>query len=603
MIELRTNCPRDCYDNCGIVVRPGRDGKVIVRGDPDHPINRGTLCTKCSTAYNGVWQDPDARLTTPLRRVGPKGEGAFEPTSWDDALAEIAQRTMDVIDNRGPEAVLHTHYSGTLSMLAFMFPSRFFHHLGATEVEPDSICNLAGHIAWTSMFGISIAGFDPRTAVHSSCILVWGANPSHSAPHMDKNWLGDFEGAVVVVDPIRTATAERADLHLQPRPGTDAALAFAIAHELRAISRFDEDFIANHVHGADEILPTLDECTPEWGAVQTGVPADQIREAAALYGSGPALLWAGQGLQRQPTGANIMRAVALLPTLTGNIGKPGASITYLNIAVALLGADFDELAGASLVNGDVPKVNHIGLAPELESSERFGAFFSWNTNPLASPADQNRLRRALCREDLFTVVIDCFATDTVDHADIVLPAASFLEFDDLTFSYMSPIVGAQRQVREPIGESLPNPEIFRRLATAMGYDEPKLHETDDALIERLLGQLEVELSHDQLAERGHIYLTDEPLDFFAELDFDTPSGQIEIASAIADEVGLGRLPTPTVDSTTDGVFRLLSPASPWRLNDSHANDALVMRRAGPASVTIHPRMQLTSELAPATRFV
>lgn len=279
MTERRTNCPRDCYDNCGILARPDSDGRVILRGDPDHPVNRGSLCAKCATAYNGVWQDPEARLSTPLRRVGQKGQGAFEPITWEAALAEIAERTQAVIDERGPAAVLHTHYSGTLSMLAFLFPMRFFHRLGATEVEPDSICNLAGHVAWSSMFGISVAGFDPRTAAHSSCVLVWGANPSHSAPHMDRHWLGEFDGSVVVVDPVRTDTAANADLHLQPFPGTDAALAFAIANELQATGAFDHEFIAAHVVGADEILPTIEACTPEWGEEQTGVPAAQIRRA------------------------------------------------------------------------------------------------------------------------------------------------------------------------------------------------------------------------------------------------------------------------------------------------------------------------------------
>lgn len=589
MTELRTNCPRDCYDNCGIVVRPGKNGRVIVRGDPEHPINRGTLCTKCATAYNGVWQDPTERLSTPLRRVGPKGEGAFEAISWEAALREVADRTQQVVDERGPQAVVHTHYSGTLSMLAFMFPMRFFNRLGATEVEPDSICNLAGHIAWSAMFGISVAGFDPRTAADSSCILVWGANPSHSGPHMDEHWLGDFDGAVVVVDPIRTDTAVRADLHLQPFPGTDAALAFSMAHELRALGAFDDEFIAAHVHGATDVLPAIEACSPSWGEAQTGVPAEQIRRAAELYASGPALLWAGQGLQRQPTGANVMRAIGLLPALTGNIGKPGAGICYLNVAAALLGADFDELAGASLVDGAARKMNHIGLAGALEDPDRFGAMFSWNTNPLASAAEQLRLREAFRREDLFTVVVDCFPTDTVDYADIVLPAASFLEFDDLTFSYMNPIVGAQRKVRDPIGDSLPNQEIFRRLAAAMGYDEPELHETDDVLIGRLLDGLDLGLSFEGLAERGHVYLTEEPFDYFADRRFRTLSGRIEIASASLSEAGLDPVPTPVTDpAQPEGLFRLLTPASRWRLNDSHANDRTIGRRSGPATVTVHP---------------
>jgi len=589
MATLRTNCPRDCYDNCGIVISPGNDGRVIVRGDPDHPVNRGTLCSKCATAYNGAWQDPDARLTTPVRRTGPKGSGEFEPISWDEALAEVAERTQRVIDERGPQAVVHTHYSGTLSLLAFTFPSRLFHHMGATEVEPDSICNLAGHIAWSSMFGISVAGFDPRTAVDSSCILVWGANPSHSAPHMDRNWLGDFDGQVIVVDPIRTDTAARADLHLQPFPGTDAALAFAIAHELQAIGAFDEEFIAQHVLGAEEILPTIETCTAAWGEAQTGVPAELIRRAAQIYGAGPALLWAGQGLQRQPTGGNVMRAVGVLPALTGNIGKPGAGICYLNVAAALLGADFDGLAGTQLAQGHGPKINHIGLAEALEDPDRFGAFFSWNTNPLASAAEQARLRAAVSRDDLFTVVVDCFATDTADHADIVLPAASFLEFDDLTFSYMSPIIGAQVKAREPIGDSLPNQEIFRRLASAMGYTEPALFEPDDSLIAGVLDGLGVGMTHDELAVKGHAYLTDEPYDFFAARRFPTRSGKIEIAPDAAVAAGLDRVPTTATDPAPEGGrFRLLSPASLWRLNDSHANDPIVNRRAGPATVTIHP---------------
>ncbi|NNL85070.1 MAG: molybdopterin-dependent oxidoreductase, partial [Myxococcales bacterium] len=300
-------------------------------------------------------------------------------------------------------------------------------------------------------------------------------------------------------------------------------------------------------------------------------------------------LWAGQGLQRQPTGGNVMRAIGLLPAFTGNVGKPGAGFYYLNIWPALVGADLDALAGAELAAGEVPKINHIGLAGELERHDRFRAFITWNTNPVASAAEQARLRRALSREDLFTVVVDCFPTDTADYADIVLPAASFLEFDDLTFSYMNPMIGAQTRARAPIGEALPNTEIFRRLARAMGFEDKALFETDDELIARLLAEMSVPISFGELSRVGHCFLSKEPLNFHEGLAFDTPSGKIEIASDAAVAQGLSRLPTPEADPRpASGVFRLLSPASKWRLNDSYANDPTIAKRSGTASVTVHP---------------
>ena len=254
---LRTNCPRDCYDGCGMLVRR-RAGRIVnVRGDPEHPISRGALCAKCSVAYNGVWHDEEARLLRPLRRDGPKGSGAFRPVSWDEALGEAAERLGAIAERHGPASIVHTHYSGTLSVLAYRFPMRFFHRLGATEVDPDTICNMAGHVAWGLLYGTSAVGFDPRTAAESSALLIWGANPAHSAPHMHEHWLDEFPGRVVVVDPLRTETARKADLHLQPRPGSDAALAFALLHALEARGAFDEAFLRDHTVGPDELRPRL----------------------------------------------------------------------------------------------------------------------------------------------------------------------------------------------------------------------------------------------------------------------------------------------------------------------------------------------------------
>ena len=326
---IRTTCPRDCYDSCGIAVvrRDGRVAKVL--GDPTHPVSRGGLCGKCAIAYNGVWRDPAARLDRPLRRSGPKGSGAYEAVTWDEALAEIAGRLEQAIDAAGPQSVLHAHYTGTCSLIAGDFPMRFFHRLGATDVEPDTICNNAGHVALDYLYGSSVTPFDPRTAKDSRCILVWGANPSASAPHAHKHWLPESGARIVVIDPLRHATAEAAELHLQPFPGSDAALAFALLHVLARDGRLDRAFIAGHTHGWDEVAPLVAAASPDWGAEITGVPAAEIERAAELYGAGPSILWLGQGLQRQRLGGNIFRPAGSCrpPPATSASPAPASTIS------------------------------------------------------------------------------------------------------------------------------------------------------------------------------------------------------------------------------------------------------------------------------------
>ncbi len=226
-----TTCPRDCYDACGIAVVK-RDGAIRhVRGDPDHPVTRGKLCRKCSIGYNGAFLDPEARLTRPLRRVGREGRGPVRARLVGRG-ARRDRRAPPAASRRaaGAHTVLNAHYTGTFALLAYFFPLRFFNRLGATEVDPDTICNKAGHVALEYVYGTSLVGFDPLTARDSACILVWGANPSASAPHAHEHWLPESPARVIVVDPVRTPTAEAADLHLQPFPGSDAALAFALLH-------------------------------------------------------------------------------------------------------------------------------------------------------------------------------------------------------------------------------------------------------------------------------------------------------------------------------------------------------------------------------------
>ena len=589
MQTIKTNCPRDCYDGCGIVARVEAGQTVKIRGDAEHPISRGKLCAKCGTAYNGVFQDESVRLQRPLRRVGPKGSGRYAPVGWDAALDEIATRFNDIIDSQGAESILTMKYSGTLSLLAFLFPDRWVNHVGASVVDYGTICNTAGYVAWELLFGTAEKGFDPRTARDSSCILVWGANPSHTAPHMHEHWLRQSPAKIVVIDPLRTQTAAAADLHLQLRPGTDAALAFAILHELRVLGHFDQAFIDAHTLGYAEILPDIERCTPEWASRVTGVSAADIRRAASLYGAGPALLWCGQGLQRQPLGGNVMRAAGLLPALTGNVGKAGAGFYYLNDSAEIAGVDYAWLTGAGLAAGTPKTVTALDLADRLAMDDEFRALMIWNCNPLASCSNQQKLRRACRREDLFTVVIDLFQTDSANYADIVLPAASFLEFDDLTCSYMNLLLGVQSRVREPIGESLPNQEIFRRLAAAMGLENPALFEPDADLVASLLEQCGYAGGFDALQQQGHFAIGGEqPLVLFEDLDFGTPSGRIEIASQPAERAGLPRVPLPAVDAQPRaGQLRLISPASNWRMNDTYGNDPRLRMRAGAAELIMN----------------
>ena len=585
---MRTTCPRDCYDACGVLVTI-RDGRLRhVRGDPEHHVSRGKLCAKCSIAYNGVLRDTEARLTRPLRRSGPKGAGRFEPVSWDEAVGEIAARLGEIVVAHGSKTVLNAHYTGTCALVGTAFPQRFFHRLGATEVDPDTICNKAGHEALSYLYGSSGDGFDPETAVDSSCILVWGANPSASAPHQHEHWLAEAAATVVVVDPVPTPTAAAADLHLQPFPGSDAALAFALGHVMQRDGLLDRAFIDANTQGFDELEPLLAPCTPAWGEAVTGVPAAAIEHAARIYASGPSLLWLGQGFQRQPRGGNALRAVAMLPALTGNLGRPGTGWAYVT------GTDSRRIDDGYLVAGHLqvdppPALSQMDLADALADPVRAQALFCWNINIAASNPRLGDLRRALEREDLLTVVLDLFQTDTADLADFVLPAAGFLESDDLVCSYFHHTLSAQVAVTDPPGEALPNSEIFRRLSAAVGYSDPELYETDREVIDELLRRTGFGIGWHDLADAGTVRLYETPRIQFAELRFPTPSGRVELASSTAEAAGGPRLPEPWHDPRPPSAhLRLLSPASPWAMNSSFANDPKIARRLGAPTVTLHP---------------
>ena len=586
---IRTTCPRDCYDACGmkVIVEDGRVRKVS--GDRAHVVSRGKLCPKCALAYNGAWIDPEQRLTHPLRRAGPKGSRRFTVASWDEVITSIATRLKTVLSTNAPGTILHTHYTGTCSAIAGNFPCRFFNTLGATEVDPDTVCNKAGHEALKYVFGDSLIGFDPRTAKDAACILIWGANPSASAPHAHTHWLPETHATKIVIDPIAHATAREAHLFLQPRPGTDAALAFAMMNAIMSAGLIQSDFIAEHVVGWDAIARDVAVTTPHRGEVMTGVPAQLIEQAALIYGRGPSLLWLGQGMQRQSYGGNAFRAAAALCAMTGNIGRPGTGFLYMN-GPATRGTNFDYVAAPHLNPGAPSRISQMDLAAHLSDPDKSQALFCWNNNIVASNPQQTALRKALQRDDLLHVVVDLFQTDTADYADFVLPAASFLEFDDLVFPYFHHAVSAQVKVVPPPGECLPNQEVFRKLARAMELPEPALFQSDAEIIDEMLMQAGIKEGFEFLARQGTVFPFEQPVIQFSSRKFPTPSGKIELASERAAADGHSLAPFPHADAPTDrGRLRVLSPASDWTMNSSYANDRKIGLRLSFACVLINPQ--------------
>lgn len=541
--------------------------------------------------YNGVWIDPKKRLSHPLRRTGAKGTHSYQEVSWDEALTDISQRLHSIIEEYGGQSILHTHYTGICSLIAGNFPLRFFNRIGATEVDPDTVCNKAGHETLSLMFGQSMNGFDPRTAKDTDCLIIWGANPSASAPHVHKRWLPDVKqhAKVIVIDPIRHETADFADLHLQLRPGTDAVLAFALLHVLARNDDLDQTFITNSVLGWDQIIDEIDKTTPEVAAAITGLAVTDIETAAEWFGLGRSMLWLGQALQRQTHAGNIMRSASLLIAGTGNIGKPGSGFLYINGAEARQ-INLDWLSGAALNSSATQAISHMDLAERLANSDKSKALFSWNNNIAASNPQQKALHQALSRDDLFHVAIDLFHTDTTAFADYILPASSFLEFDDVLLPYFHYDVSAVNKVIEPIAESLPNQEIFRRLAAAMGFTDEELFESDQSLIEQIFKQLNMPISFDELRKEGSMPWSEQPLIHYSDGVFPTASGKIDVASDNWLAAGLNKSPVAIADQPPKTHYlRLLSPADPFLMNFSYGNDDKIAMKIGKASVSIHPQ--------------
>ena len=604
-------CHHDCPDSCGwsvTVEEPSitagddtRPVAVKLRGNPDHPYSKGELCPKVNRFLDRVYS-PD-RILHPLRRVGPKGSGDFERISWDDALDTIATQLHDVIDTRGAEAVLPFSDAGNQSLLAMMgLSSRFFAHMGASKLL-RAICGpTVGH--GMRMTNGSGRGMDALELRHSKLILLWGTNTRLTNRHL---WptieQARADGArLVVIDPIRTLTAEaidveRGDRFIQPLPGTDIAMMLAMMHVIIRDGLTADDWIADHTSGFDELREALEAWTPERASEATGVDAAVIEELATDYATvRPAGIRSLIGAEHHENGAMFYRTLACLPALTGawaerggGIAKSVGSYTEGQIDdMALHRFDLERVGGrAEPRTLNMSRLGEILTTPHAGCADGPGvhALVVWNCNPLVIVPNAEATRRGLERNDLFTVVHEQFLTDTARYADIVLPATTQIEADDVVLPWGHLWVGWNNKAIDPVGESCTNTELFRRLAGAMGYTESALFDDDHTVIRQALPT--VDLDHLRTVGWLEAPYPDDGRPF-GDGQFDTVSGRVELASDQLERMGQPRVPAyvppregPGGDTelTTRYPLQLLTPKHHTRfLNSGYSH----LPKHGPA---------------------
>ena len=459
-----------------------------VGGDPDHPITAGFLCGKVSNYLERVYSEE--RVLHPLVREGQKGEGRFRRASWDEALDRVASELRRVRDEAGGEAILPYSYAGTQGLIqGNTMSARVLNALGATALE-RTICATAGLVGCTNTHGVS-PEVDPDEWVHARHLLVWGWNPMSTAPHLWRKLLeARRAGArLVVVDPFRSRTARVADEHLRPIPGTDAALAIGMMRAVLDAGLHDEDWCRAHTEGYDELLGVLAEHPVERCAEICGIDAGTIARNAREFATvRPALLRLGIGAQRHLGAPAAYSTIASLPALTGAWRDRGGGCSYIPTAVAAA-VSSRPLEGDDLRPGPVRTINMAQLGAALTDPEldpRVEALVCWNSNPASIAPDQERVLEGLRREDLFTVVLEQFMTDTAAHADVVLPATTQLEHLDVVFSWGHHYLTWNEPSIEPLGEAKPNTEAFRLLAQRLGLSDARFRESDAEMIDSML---------------------------------------------------------------------------------------------------------------------
>jgi len=609
-------CPHDCPDACGVLITV-EDGRATkIQGDPAHPVTRGFLCAKVAKYLDRVYS-PD-RVLYPMRRIGRKGpvfagEGArstqpvFERIGWDEALDEICSRFRQIGAEFGSEAILPYSYGGTLGVLnGACMDRRFFHRLGASQLARN-ICSAAGEAGLKSVLGIKL-GTEPEQFSQSRYIIAWAANIHGNNVHL---WPFITEarrkGAkLVVIDPYRTRTASCADWYLPINPGTDAALALGMMHVIVGENLYDADYVAHYTLGFEQLRIKVRDYTPERVSSWTGIAAADIVRLAREYATErPAVIRVNDGVQRSENGGMAMRAITMLPCITGSWKEVGGGLQYATSgAFAPLR---EPLAREDLMLKSLGRpartVNMVELGQALN---RLGdppvkVLFVYNSNPAAVCPNHNEVIRGLRREDLFTVVHEQFFTDTTDYADIVLPATTFFEHKELQGAYGHYYLQMSHQAIAPLGECRSNVEVFRTLAERMGFEDDCLHESVDEMMDTALGVGNAWLEgidRERLERLGHIRLNFEGsaahpeaavtarTDFlpFANGNFATPSGKAELYSESLKQQGLDPIvqfvpPTESRHAPQAQTFplELLARKSDNFLNSTFSNLPVMQR--------------------------
>jgi anaerobic selenocysteine-containing dehydrogenase len=540
MPEIRHSvCSLDCPDCCSVLVTIENGRATKLRGNPEHPITRGFLCGKVAQYLEREYH-PD-RLLHPMRRTGPKGSGRFERITWDEALDTIATRLHAIASEFGPEAILPYSYAGNMGFLNNAgMDRRFFHRLGASRLD-RTICSAAGGVGLTQALGFRY-GTEPEQFRHSKLILAWGANILGTNVHL---WPFITEarrnGAkLYVIDPNRNRTGAAADRHYFINPGSDMALALAIMHVIISEGLHDADYVARYTEGFDGLRNRVQAWTPGRAAELTGITADEIGALAREYATiRPAAIRLNYGVQRSERGATAFRTIALLPALTGSWREVGGGLqasTSQAFQVNRAGLERADLQQKALGReARTVNMSELGHALNDVSDPPVKALVVYNSNPAAVAPNQNAVMRGLQREDLFTVVLEQFQTDTADYADIVLPVTTFLENTDLYLAYGHYYLQLARPALDAPGECKNNVEIFRQLALRMGFDDRCLRESEDDMIRGLLASAHPFLEGITLErlEREHfVRLNVSPAGVpylpFAEGKFGTPDGKVHL---------------------------------------------------------------------------